>query len=54
MNEDEQDSVKHFIYEKLKDPDSEAIYWMCRLLNLENELLNCKDAAADLKFSMVV
>ncbi|OMJ78526.1 hypothetical protein SteCoe_21631 [Stentor coeruleus] len=53
MNEDEQESVQRFIIDKLGDPNSEAIYGMCRLLNLENELLNCKDAAADIKFRML-
>lgn len=53
MNEEEQDAVKGFIIEKLKDPDSEAIYGMCRLLALENELFSCKDAAAELKFRML-
>jgi hypothetical protein len=53
MNEDEQEAVQRFIIDKLGDPNSEAIYGMCRLLNLENELLNCKDAAADIKFRML-
>ena len=53
MNEDEQEAVRQFIVDKLKDPDSEAIYGMCRLLTLENELFSCKDAAAELKFRML-
>jgi hypothetical protein len=53
MNEEEQDAVQNFVKETLGDPDSDAIYSICKLLNLENELIECKDAAAELKFRML-
>jgi hypothetical protein len=53
MNEEEQENVQKFIVQKLNDPNSEAIYGMCRLLTLENELMNCMDAAAEIKFRLI-
>ena len=53
INDEEQELVQQFINEKLEDPDSEAIYGICKLLALENEVFNCKDAAAELKFRML-
>jgi hypothetical protein len=53
LGDEEQNGIDDFVRCTLGDPDSEVIYEMLRLINLESELVNYKEAAADLKFSMI-